>query len=282
MKKALVNVICHRSREQLAQIAASFQQQHGKNLIKDIKSETSGNFKKLLVKRFDQPTVLKAKGLKAAMKGAGTNEGRLIDCLAFTPNAEMPVIKQIFAQKTGKDLIHKLSTETSGEFQKALIDLTGGDRDESAVNPAQIAADVQKLYKAGEGRVGTDEKTFIKTLCNHAPWYNVALNQAYGQAHKHELIKAIDKEFSFNVKNLLIALCQDPYVYWSDRLYHSMKGAGTDDKTLVFVLTLLERHELFHVNNIMKQRHGKDLFGMIKGDLSGHYQTAALALTGYK
>jgi len=281
-EKMMINILCHRSRDQLQQIAAAFQQHHGKNLRAEIKSEVSGNLKKLLIKRFDQPTVLKAKGLKIAMKGAGTNEGRLIDCIAFTPNAEMPVIKQLFHQMTGKDLMHRISSETSGDFKNCLIDLCGGDRDESQVNPQAIAADVHKLYKAGEGKVGTDEKVFIKTLANHAPWYNSALNQAYGQTHKHTLVKAIEKEFSMNIKNLLVALCLSPYEYWADRLFYSMKGVGTDDKTLCFVLSLLERHEIQFVAGIMKTRHGKDLDSMIKGDLSGDYERAARAICGFK
>jgi hypothetical protein len=279
-EKTLIRIICNRSREQLAQIAAAFKAAHGHDLRVQIKKETSGNFRKLLIKRLDAPVLLKAKALKGAMKGAGTNEGRLIDVLAFASNAEIPMIRSIFQQKTGKDLIAKIRDETSGHFKDALIDLCDGNRDERPVDPAQIAADVAKLYKAGEGKVGTDEKTFIKTLCNHAPWYNVALNQAYGAAHKHDLRKAVEKEFSGNVKTLLMALCQGPYEYWADRLFHSMKGAGTDDKTLVFILTYLERAELMLLTQLVKQRHNTDLKHLMKGDLSGDYEKAALELCG--
>jgi len=279
-EKTLIRIICNRSREQLTQIAGAFQANHNRDLRAEIKKETSGNFRKLLIKRFDAPPLLKAKALKSAMKGAGTNEGRLIDILAFASNAEIPMLRSLFQQKAGKDLIAKIKDETSGHFKDALIDLCDGNRDERPVDPGQIAADVAKLYKAGEGKVGTDEKTFIKTLCNHAPWYNVALNAAYGAAHKHDLRKAIEKEFSANVKTLMMALCTAPYEYWADRLFHAMKGAGTDDRTLVFILTYLERPELMLVAQLMKQRHNADLKHMLKGDLTGDYEKAACELCG--
>jgi annexin A7/11 len=279
-EKILIKILCNRSRDQLAQIAGAFKHAHGRDLKDELKKETSGNFRKLLTKRFDAAVVMKAKALNAAMKGAGTNDRRLIDALAFTSNAELPVIKQIYHQKTGKDLMAKLKSETSGHFRDALLDLSDGNRDERPVDPNQIGADVAKLYKAGEGKVGTDEKAFIKTLCNHAPWYNVALNAAYGHAHKHDLRKAIEKEFSGNLKELLIALTTGPYEYWADRLYFSMKGAGTDDKTLIFLLTFLERNELLLVSQLMKQRHNADLKHMLKGDLTGDYEKAAVELTG--
>jgi len=280
-EKTLIRIICHRSREQLAQIAAAFAaRHHGRTLRGDIKSETSGNFRELLDKRFDAPAVLKAKALHDSMAGAGTNDHRLVDCVAFTPNAEMALLKQLFNQETGSDLGHKIRSETSFAFKDALCDLLEGNRNEGAINPAEVQADVVALYKAGEGKVGTDEKAFIRILCNHAPWHNVAVNQAYGSTHKHDLFKAIDKEFSGSIKTLLQALVTDPYAYWADRLFHTMKGAGTDDKTLVFILTTLERNELMQVANLIRQRHGKELKGLIKGDLSGDYEKAAVALCG--
>jgi len=280
-EKTVRKIICNRSRDQLQQIAAAFKANHGHDLRAEIKKEVSGNFRKLLVKRFDAPVVVKAKALHHAMAGAGTNEGRLIDCLAFASNAELQAIKNAFHKKTGHDLKAKLSSECSGDFKKAILDLTDGGRDESAVNPAQVAEDVKSLFKAGEGRLGTDEGKFIKILCNHAPWYNVALNAAYGSQFKHTLYEAVGKEMSGDLKTLLQALLTSPYDYWADRIYNSMKGAGTDDKTLVFCLTMLDRHELITCAALIKSRHHKDLKDVIKGDLSGDYRDAALDLCNY-
>jgi len=280
-ERLLISVVCNRSREQLGHIAIAYQAAYGRHLKSDIKSETSFNFTKLLTRRFDPPIVVKAKALHAAMKGLGTTDGRLIDCLAFTPNCEIPALRAIYQQRSGRDLVSKIASETSGNFRNALVDLSDGNRDENPiVNPAQIATDVRSLYKAGEGRLGTDEKVFIKILCNHAPWYNQALNVAYGQTHKHDLRRAIEKEFSFNLKDCLLALCKLPYEHWADRLYHSMKGAGTDDRTLVFIFSYLERHELQYVGALIRQRHSKELVSMLRGDISGHYLHATLALLG--
>jgi len=280
-ERLLIQVVCNRSREQLQHIAAAYRAVYGRHLVSDIKSETSFNFRKLLVKRFQAPIVLKAKALHQAMKGAGTTDGRLIDCLAFTPNCEIPALRAIYQQKSGRDLISRLSSDTSGNFRQALVDLSDGNRDENPiVNAAQLQADARALYKAGEGRIGTDEKVFIKILCNHAPWYNMALNTYYGQTYKHDLRRAIEKEFSFNIKTLLMALCQLPYEYWADRLYNSMKGVGTDDRTLVYIFTYLDRHELQYVAALIRLRHGKDLASQLNGDISGHYLKACLALLG--
>jgi len=275
-EKTLIKIIFNRSRQQLAAISQAFEAQYHKNLKKEIKSETSGNFKKLLVYRFKTPYELKKRTLVKAVKGAGTNERLVIDCLAFTPNAEM-------AQLTReKDLTHKVLNDLSGHFKDAVKDLFGADRSEAPqINPADVENDVHELYKAGEKKLGTDEKKFIKILTNKAPWHNQAVNAAYKAKHGHNLGVAIDREFSGALKDLLNALVVPPYEYWADRLYHDLHGAGTNDKELVFIFSYLEKNELKHVENLFNARFPKHLKDMLKGDLSGHYEKAVLELLGH-
>jgi len=276
-EKVLIKIICNRSRQQLQAVEAAFKAKYHKDLKKEIKSETSGWFKKVLVYRFKTPFDLKRRGLLKAVKGAGTNERRLIDILAFTPNAELQAIKN-----SDKSLTDRIVKDVSGHFKDAIKDILGADRNESPnINPAEIAEDVRTLYKAGEKKLGTDEKTFIKILTNKAPWYNQALNQAYRNEHKHTLEVAINKEFSGSLKDLLVALVTAPYDYWADQLYHSMHGAGTNDKELSFIFGLLEKNELKVVEGIFNARYPKHLKDMIKGDTSGHYEKVLLELLGY-
>jgi len=254
-----------------------FKHKYSKDLRKEIKSETSGWFRKVLIYRFQPQFEMKKKGLLKAVKGAGTNERLLITILAYTPNQEL---KTIFgADHSLKDRIIK---DLSGDFKDAIKDLMGCDRDENpTINPAEIQEHVHKLYKAGEGKVGTDEKAFYKILCNKAPWYNQALNTAYAQHHKHSLEVAISKEMSGWIKELLEALVNAPYDYYAERLYKAMHGAGTDDKLLSWLFGFLERHELKYVEAIFNKRFPKSLKDMVKGDTSGHYEKTLLELMGH-
>jgi len=276
-EKVLIKIIGNRSRQQLQAIASAFKAKYGKDLKKEIKSEVSGNFKKVLVYRFKSQTELKARGLKKAVKGAGTNERALINILPYTPNAELKAI--LTADPHLKDRIVK---DLSGDFKDAVKDILGCDRNENPqINPAELAEDVKKLYKAGEGKIGTDEKAFFKILCNKAPWYNQALNAEYAKQHKHSVEVAISKEMSGWLKELLEALVNAPYDYYAERLFKAMHGAGTDDKQLVWTFGYLERHELSYVEAIFNRRYPKHLKDMIKGDTSGHYEKILLELLGH-
>jgi annexin A7/11 len=276
-EKVLVKIICNRSRPQLQAVEAAFKHKYGKDLKKELKSETSGFFRKVLVYRFQPQFEMKKKGLLKAVKGAGTNERLLISILAYTPNQELKAI--LGSDHSLRDRIVK---DLSGDFKDAVKDILGCDRDENPnINPAEIADTVKKLYKAGEGKIGTDEKTFYKILCNKAPWFNQALNVAYGKEHKHSLEVAISKEMSGWIKEFLEALVNAPYDYYAERLYKAMHGAGTDDKVLSWLFGFLERNELQFVEAIFNKRYPKSLKDMVKADTSGHYERALCELMGH-
>jgi len=276
-ENVLIKIICNRSRQQLQAIEHAFKAKYGKDLKKEIKSETSGNFRKLLVYRFKTQSELKRRALMKAVKGVGTNERRLIDILVYTPNAELKAILQ--SEPSLKDRIVK---DLSGDFKDAIKDLLGADRDENPqINPAAVQEDVKRLYKAGEGKIGTDEKSFYKILCNKAPWHNQAVNTEYAKQHKHSLEVAISKEMSGWLKELLEALVTAPYDYHAERLYKAMHGAGTDDKQLIWIFGFLERNELQFVEAIFNRRFPKHLKDMVKADTTGHYEKALLELMGH-
>jgi len=158
--------------------------------------------------------------------------------------------------------------------------LLRGDRDESN-SPRNVQADAEDLYKAGEGRLGTDEKAFMTILC-HLPDYHLRqVFDYYEKKYDHTVEKAVKKEFSGDIeKNLLklVASIRNRAEYIADLFEKSMKGLGTDDKRLI---RLAVRHRAPYVIGPIKQayqaKYGKSLAKRIKGDTSGDYCKLLLA-----
>lgn len=92
----LINIICRRSNEQRQLINRAYKTNFGKDLMEDIKSETSGNFEKLLVALLTPIVDYYAKELHDAMSGAGTDEDVLIEVLATMSNYEIHTIKNAY------------------------------------------------------------------------------------------------------------------------------------------------------------------------------------------
>ena len=65
-------------------------------MIKELKSELSGNLEECILALLEPKALYDAKSLRRAMKGAGTDEGCLIEILCTRTNAEIADIKQTY------------------------------------------------------------------------------------------------------------------------------------------------------------------------------------------
>jgi Annexin len=99
----LINVLCRRTNAQRQAIAKCFKTSYGKDLIDDVKSETSGNFEKLLVALLTPLDVFYAKELYDAISGVGTDEDVLIETMCTLSNREINDLKNAFTRSTCLD-----------------------------------------------------------------------------------------------------------------------------------------------------------------------------------
>lgn len=94
----LINIICRRSNEQRQEIQRQYKTHFGKDLIEDIKSETSGNFENLLVGLLHPIVDFYCREICDAMAGMGTDEDVLIETLCTLSNHEIHTIKNAYVR----------------------------------------------------------------------------------------------------------------------------------------------------------------------------------------
>jgi len=68
--------------------------------------------------------------------------------------------------------------------------------------------------------------------------------------------------------------------FFAERLYHSMKGMGTDDKTLVRIVVSRCEVDLVEIKAAFYRMYGKSLAKMIEGDTSGEYKKLLVKIVG--
>jgi len=274
---AVIDVMAFRSKEQLAAIAIEYKRLYSKSLEHDLRNETSMNFERLLLGLMNHRTNLRCDILRHATKGAGTAERYLIDVLAPAHNNEVLDIFRLDPKAI--DMV--LNDVTFGNFAKLIQNLVKGQRepDNILVNDAEAKTTAEILYKAGEGRIGTDDHTFVDIFSRRSPAFLQRVSFFYAQSHKkHTLQVAIKKETSGHYKSLLLALSKPRYELYADRLYKAMHGAGTDDRALIYIFSILTKAELKITADIFQKKRGRTLASMIKGDTSGNYEKLLLRI----
>jgi len=276
-EKSVIDVLGHRTKQQLLDIAAEYPKNHKHTLEENLKSELSGYFRDLAIGLVTNPTKIRVQLLEKATKGAGTRERALIDVLVGSTNDE---IKQI--QQEDPRVIAAVLNDVSGDFKKVLNELLKGTREPpgTPVNDDEAKSVAEKLYKAGEGKLGTDEEVFISVVAKRSPDFLARVSDHYKaiSKHHHTLEQAVKSETSGYFEDTLIGLIKPRLIFIADRLFKAMDGIGTDDTCLIYFFSVLNKPEIHEVAKLHQQRHNKTLAEMIKGDTSGDYKNLLLGL----
>uniref|UniRef100_A0A183CA25 Annexin n=1 Tax=Globodera pallida TaxID=36090 RepID=A0A183CA25_GLOPA len=216
---------CNNAQRQEVGIVGVFKQMHGKDLITELK-RVSGEYQELIMALMERPAIYDAEQLNRALKGRGTKE-RLIE-LTTRSNAQFHHIKLAYRQAYDTELKMDVEKTTSGYFRRLLISLCSGDRDEHTqnINLNKAQEDAQKLWRAGQACLGTEEIAFNEILGgqNFAQLHLVF--DAYQRKHGHAIEKAIRDEFGGDVGDALLALVKsirNRPAYFAELLYKSLK-----------------------------------------------------------
>ena len=284
-EKAIIQIVANRTnRERLAMID-SFKRQFNRDLLKDLKSELSGKFEDATLALFKDPIEYDCYSLNQAMKGAGTNEDTLIEILASRPNYYINQIKQKYRLLYSKTLEEHLSSELSGDLKKVMLTLTSAFRSTNTnADITDCTNKVEQLYKAGEKRLGTDEKVFYDILTKASPEEMKMMDKIYTQKYNHGLLKAIDKEFSGDLKKLLktmVHVSLNPAEYFATRVNYAIKGLGTKDTLLMRILITRDEIDMPQIKAEYRKLYNKDMVKDIEKDTSGDYKKLLVELASH-
>ena len=151
-ERTIINIICSRTAIQRAEIRRRYVALYGKDLLKKLKDELSGNFEDCCVGLFMTPPEYDAHCLYKAMKGVGTNEGVLIEILGTRNNQEIQMIKAEFLKNYGKPLEKWITSETSGHLRKLLVSILQCNRSMNPVpDPMMCQNDAQAVLGKEDG-----------------------------------------------------------------------------------------------------------------------------------
>lgn len=137
--------------------------------------------------------------------------------------------------------------------------------------------DVEDLHTAFKG-VGTDEKTIISILANRTNAQRQQIKSAYKVKFGADIQDKLKSELSGNFEDAAIALFDLPAVYDAKSLYKAMKGLGTDEKTLIEIITSRSPAHMAEVKKEFFQMYKKSLEDWVKSEISGGFLDFMLSL----
>jgi len=282
-EKKIIGIVANRSSDQLIAIDAKYRSLYGAELKDRLEKELKGNLEKAVIGRFYSRYGYQAYICRKAMKGAGTDELALIDVLCTKSNDDMKRVKVAYEELFKRDLLKDVKDEVGGDLGKLFFSLLSAGREDEDKDPDIVVAraDAAALYEAGEGKWGTDEKIF-NNIFGVRSFAQLRLTfLCYRQKANKLIFEAIEKELSGNLQTAFLTLAQyimDPITTFSEILFKSMKGLGTDDERLIRAVLSRCEIDLCTVKKRFEKLHQKTLDKAIKKETSGDYEKMLLAL----
>ncbi|KAK4070423.1 hypothetical protein Trihar35433_4890 [Trichoderma harzianum] len=286
-EKTLINVLSRKDPLQIEVIRSTYERTFKRRLVEDIKSETRSWFEFGLVQLARGPLLADIHNLFDAMAGPGTKEIVMNDILLSRSNADLRAIKSAYQQTFRRSLENDVKGELSFKTERHFLIVLAANRaeDSAPVNPQQVEEDVMNIYRATEGKVGTDEILVCSILSNRNDNQIRAVAHTYKQKFNRDLDTVIQSEFSGHMRDALLFQLRhavDKYMHAAQLLEDSMAGLGTKDHLLISrtIRFHWDRNELANVKGAYQHRYKKPLATRIRGETSGDYQKLMVACVG--
>uniref|UniRef100_A0A8C9VKM7 Annexin n=1 Tax=Scleropages formosus TaxID=113540 RepID=A0A8C9VKM7_SCLFO len=279
---AILQLLTARSNSQRQQIKAAYKTLHGKDLVDDLKSELGGKFETVIISLMTPPLCYDVTELRNAIKGAGTNEKVLTEILASRTAAQVKEIIDMYKKEYDCSLEDDITGDCSGYFQRMLVILLQASR-QHGVDEGSVKTDAEALFAAGEQKFGTDEDRFISILGNRSTVHLKRVFDEYKKLSGYEIEESIQRETSGSLQEVLLAVVKCTRrvpAYFAESLYYAMKGAGTDDQTLVRIMVTRSEVDMLDIRAEFRKMFATSLYSMIKSETSGDCRKTLLLLCG--
>ncbi|VDO00711.1 unnamed protein product [Rodentolepis nana] len=206
----LINIICTANNREMEEIKIAFQEMFGKSLEDEVRSETSGDFRRVLIAILQSSrSVDSDKSLarvnaqelfEAGEDKIGTDESTFVRMICSSSFKQIRYINEYYQEITGHDLITAIAKETSGDFKKALTRVV-----QVAINFAGTIAEL--LYSSMKG-LGTDDTNLIRIILSYAETDLGKIKAWFDANYEKSLVEMISGDTSGDYRKFLLAIVE--------------------------------------------------------------------------
>jgi hypothetical protein len=211
-ENCLIEVIASRPNWLLEKIKKKYSELYKKELVEDIKGDTSGDFQKILegilrCKRSEVKEINKENCEKIAKElSEAKEEGWVVNdessvfynYIINSSPKELSAIAREYYRLSGKTIIDGIENNFKGDAKDLLKSILY-----SLVSPSEYFA--TRIKKAIEG-FGTDNKTLIRILITRCEVDMNIIKKYYKQLYKKDMIEDIKNDISGDYQKLMIEL----------------------------------------------------------------------------
>ncbi|TKA72595.1 hypothetical protein B0A49_07755 [Cryomyces minteri] len=222
-----------------------------------------------------------AEGVRAAMKGLGTNEKQLIAILSRLDPVQMNALRNTYHTRFMRDLLNDLEKETSGYFRDGLMALARGP----------LGQDVYNVHKAIKG-LGTKEAILNDVLLSRSNADLNAIKLEYQRVYRKPLEADVAGDLSMKTERLFSMVLAarraeestpvNPADIERDitELYRATEArtAGTDQVAVCQILASHSDGQIRALSQAYAAKYQRPLAAVLAKNFTGHMEAALASM----
>ncbi|CAL4151215.1 unnamed protein product [Meganyctiphanes norvegica] len=275
----IINILANRTSDQRQIIKETYSQTLERNLIDDLKSELGGHFEDIMVTLMNPTELYLAQVLHLALQEKQDNV--VIEILCTRDKTSIEKIKSFYGEEHGTDLMDDLNNleHESEKFKKFLIAMASEDRGEEE-------GDLSIAQKLSSKLVGAALKVEDELMEMVSKYSNPMMRFAFKEYASHgddNFLNVIEEKMPEELKGVMKTVYESvrsPPSFFAKELNSAIAGTGTDDPKLIRIVMSRCEIDMANIKEKYEELYAKSLADAIKGDTSGDYKRALLALIG--
>ena len=211
-ENALIEIVSSRPKWLMDKIKVKYKELYDKELIDDIKGDTSGDFQKLLVgllecERSDSKDINKenceniAKELKEGGEEAwniDNQEGVFYKYLMLSSQRELSLVAREYYKLSGETIIEGIENKFKGDAKELIKSVLY-----SIISPSEFFA--TRIKKSIEG-FGTDNSSLIRILVTRCDVDMNIIKKYYNKLYQKDMVEDIKNDISGDYQKLILEL----------------------------------------------------------------------------
>ena len=143
------------------------------------------------------------------------------------------------------------------------------------MSETEIGEAADQLYKAVKNK---DKEALTKITSQYPLTIRLKIRDKYKSSYGQDLIEDFESKLSSDFKDLMIGLYTSIYEYDADQCKKAIKGAGTDEDTLIEIIGTRPNWMLNKVKEIYKNKYNAQLEQDVIDDTSGDFRKLLVSL----
>ena len=279
--EALIDLISHRTYQQMSKISETFSKNYNKDLLSELQKYFLGKayLEDLCMALITNPIEFDCHSLHKAIKGISCDLETVIEIVSTRPSFMLKQMNvkylELFKNNKGKgkELKKEFESSFSGIVKKILTSLIDKERSiNNSPNIDECQNKAEKLKHEGVKRWTGDDSIFIKIFTTSSPMEIAYISRLYHKMMGFSILQGINHELSGDAKKFLtnfVFAVLSPSEYFATKLNKAI--TNKNDKIVTRIIVSRHEIDMEQIKQYYLQLYGKELSEELKNHFSGIY-----------